>query len=145
MIEYIIIKCKEAIKKNLIVFEECFPNFVKQVHDIDKYAEKLAEHATVVLQTDNGEVIGFSAFYENDTIAHSGYISLIGVLSKYRRTGKGTELMNFVLNKMKQSGMKKVRLEVDKQNIIAQQYYIFNGFSFEEMSREDNYFMFKIL
>ena len=52
----------------------------------------------------------------------------IGVETLYQRKGVGTELLKTIFNKAKELNILKIFLEVDEQNLKAQNFYKKNGF-----------------
>ncbi|MGI8589113.1 MAG: GNAT family N-acetyltransferase [Chloroflexia bacterium] len=66
---------------------------------------KDSEKTIVLVAEVDGIAVGFIA-YELDTKDKTGEVQLLAVHPEYQNRGIGTELNNFVLTKMKESGMK---------------------------------------
>lgn len=115
------------IKKLLYIFENCFTHLRAHIDDLDPYAEKLEKYAEVYSLWNNDVLIGLAVFYANDLKSGYGYISLIGLLPEYRRHGYGTKLLQFCEGKMRQAGLKMLKLEVDDDNLSAQSFYRYMG------------------
>lgn len=71
-----------------------------------------------------------------------GNVSLIGVKKEYQHKGIGIELLNATLSLIKDQKMKFVRLEVDKDNKKAYNFYRRNDFIVIE-DREKTFLMEK--
>ena len=127
MTEFLKIEEAEAIERYLRDFEVCFPHLKEKV-DITEFAIKLSKHAQNYIMLDDKQPIGITCFYANDTVDYCGFITLIGIMPDTQKGGFGKQLMNFTLSKMQGSGMKKVKLEVDSDNINAQGFYYHLGF-----------------
>lgn len=96
------------------------PSLLKEV-DIEKYAQKLSELALFVIARDEGNIIGFAAYYlnhRNSTV----FISLISVHKHYRHQGIGKRLVECLINSYS-SEYKFIDLEVDKKNEDGQMFY----------------------
>jgi len=76
-----------------------------------------------------GRVVGFIA-YQLDRKTETGEVILLAVLPEYQNRGIGTELNKFVLNKMKESGMKMARVDTggDQSHAPARRSYTKAGY-----------------
>jgi ribosomal protein S18 acetylase RimI-like enzyme len=76
-----------------------------------------------------GRVVGFIA-YQLDRKTETGEVTLLAVLPEYQNRGIGTELNKFVLNKMKESGMKMARVDTggDQSHAPARRSYAKAGY-----------------
>lgn len=131
----------EDICSALKEFHECFPGLLDRVESIERYAEKLSESACVTVMKQDGANIGFCCYYANDKETFTGYISLIGIKNAYQGTGKGRMLLEFVSNKCREEGMRRLKLEVDSDNEKAITFYKRNGFQMIGKAREESYYM----
>lgn len=81
-------------------------------------------------------ITGLYSYYEkwpNDV-----WLAWYGVLSKYRRQGYGTDILNWTINKSKELGYETIRLYTDiKENNIAVKLYKKLGFIEEKYDAED--------
>ncbi len=112
----------------LYMFKDCFVHLMNKIDTLELYAKKLKEKSKVYIASINNEIVGFCCFYDNDNSTHIGYISLIAIKNNYRKYGYGSDLIDFIKNTMKKSGMYKVKLEVDNDNSVAINFYKKNGF-----------------
>ena len=85
--------------------------------------------------------IGYIAFYANDINSLSAHISMIGVLSEYQGEGIGKALFKACVDKSLMNGMRFLRLEVDKSNKKAIEFYEHMGLDFESEASNDSYYM----
>ena len=74
----------------------------------------------------NGEVIGYAIGAMR--WGGVGHVLAIAVDPPYRRRGIGSMLMMDLLDRLRANGAKKIRLEVRKSNLGAQQFYRSLGF-----------------
>jgi N-acetylglutamate synthase-like GNAT family acetyltransferase len=76
------------------------------------------EKAIVWVAEVDGIVVGFLA-YELNTKDKTGEVQLLAVHPEYQNRGIGTELNNFALKKMKESGMKMAKRSYQKAGYTA--------------------------
>jgi ribosomal protein S18 acetylase RimI-like enzyme len=94
---------------------------------VDEYAMRLANNASFVVCEENGEIIGFTAFYTNIPGGFV-YIPQIWVSDDYQRKGIGAKMMD-VLIQCAPKDIQSIRLEVRRNNEKAFSFYAKNGFS----------------
>lgn len=82
------------------------------------------------------EVVGYIAFYSNDLINKTSYISQIVVDNNYRNNGLGNILLKKCINISKASNMKYIELMVYKNNESAIRFYKKNNFNIIEEFEE---------
>ena len=143
--EFIKIKNTEIIENAVIEFCQCFPHLKEKIGNIHKYAEKLDEFAEVYILLDNGIRKGISVFYDNDKQNCFGYISLIGIKEQYRKQNLGGITIDFTHEIMRKNGMKYCKLEVDKDNKNAYDFYIHKGYEFCEPASDTSIYLLKKL
>lgn len=100
-------------------------------------AEKFAHHAVFIVGSDGNLDIGFVAFYCNDTIHRTAFISMIIIGSEFQSKGYGRKLLDKSMEIASQAGMHSIRLEVSQVNWHALAFYDrlgFNLFSQKEVS-----------
>lgn len=95
--------------------------------DSESYAKKLSKFANFLICSDNGEDIGFIAYYENN-VRNELYITLIAVKQGLQHQGIGSELLYQLESKYKDSSINSIELEVDKTNTNAHKFYLNHGF-----------------
>lgn len=81
--------------------------------------------------------VGYAAIYANDIQTKAAYITMIGVLEEYQRSGVGSKLMAACVRTAREKGMDSVRLEVLNSNQKAVSFYKKCGFR-EEAPCSDN-------
>ena len=122
-------------------FIKYFPGLEDRVKDINAYTEKLSHNARVLCQYVDDECTGFSAYYANDTNTKTGYITLIAVHEDFRRQGFGRKLIRECFDDMMKSEMRRVRLEVRKDNTAAIEFYKSEGFRLESEACNESFYM----
>lgn len=136
-----ILNNQEEICYALKEFLKCFPGLPERVKSLEKYTVKLSESAYVAVMKEDGKNVGFCCYYANDKETLTGYISLIGIKNAYQRSGKGKKLLDYISEKCRESGMTKLKLEVDADNENAIAFYKKNGFQTIGKAREESYYM----
>ena len=141
---YEVMKEKDAIYRAIQSFSTEFSSLKSRV-DLNQYSQKLAEHSYTVLLKDENRVLGVAAMYINDSENKAAFITLIGIRSQFQKSGYGSILLQHCIEKAVETGMKKIRLEVDNDNPKARDFYDRNGFQFENTSDRDSTFLIKEL
>lgn len=141
--QYLKLHSADKIYESLVEFEACFPHLKEKITSLKEFSEKLYCNAEVYIAYEE-ERIGFVAFYANDKVEFCGYITLIGIIDKYRNKGLGKELMDYSISIMKTKGMQICKLEVDNENYSAQTFYQKSGF-LKVDEKEDSFYMIKEL
>ena len=142
--EFVKLSTKEEILQVLKAFLYCFPHLTEKISNLQEYANKLAEYSNFYVLKIEGEVAGMVSFYSNDRITFKGYISLIGVHSRYQKMGLGKRLIQETAEKMMADQMRYMRIEVDRDNVNAQKFYAHLGFAKAE-DKADSFYMERIL
>jgi len=65
-----------------------------------------------------------------------GYISTLGVVETYRRTGLGSYLLEQMIHLLENTGCESIALHVKSDNSAALQFYLRNGFQQKRLLRE---------
>lgn len=134
---------KEALLKGA---ETLSPTLFEQGVDVEKWVEKVLQFGTIIIEQDAKENFqGVIAFYLNDFIDYTAFITIIAVDEKFRCKGIGKKLLLQAENTAKQKLMKKIRLSVKDENINAVQFYKKNGYIFEKRENDKAFFMIKNL
>ena len=97
---------------------------ISTILDLETYCNKLHELAIILVAHYNGIDIGFIAFYANDLEHKSAFISSIGIKPEFRGSHIGNILIDQVVEIATENNMSKIELEVNTQNIRAQNFYI---------------------
>lgn len=91
--------------------------------------------ADVVVAEADGELIGYAAAW---FVADQAELGNIAVAESWRRRGVGARLVETVLERAGERGMREVFLEVRPSNTAARRLY--EQFGFREVSRRRNYY-----
>lgn len=81
-------------------------------------------------------LVGYTAFW---AVLDQGELGNVSVAPDYRRHGIGASLVNTVLQRAGERGVREVFLEVRVSNDGARQLY--TGFGFEQVGRRRNYYI----
>ena len=105
------------------------PTLTERVKDLKTYTNKISKYAkNYYISTEKGEIAGFVSFYCNDYKNKTAYLTLIAKNKKFKHKGIGKKLLNVCIEKCKENNMTILELEVQKNNSIAMNFYIKNGF-----------------
>ena len=143
--EFKVLKNPEKILTVLNEFAECLGALRQGISFRKKMADKFSLNAEFVLVKKNGENIGFIAYYANNIVEKTVYISMITVSILYRRQGIGELLLKKSISDAIQRKMKFIKLEVRKDNLNAICFYEKNGFIVEKEASENSLYMKKTL
>ena len=134
----------EQVMKDLIYYNNYFsPSLSEFTGSLEEYAKKLFKFANNFEITDKDDKrLGIISFYSNDLINNIGYITLIVVDKEISKKGIGTILINFAEDYCKDKGMKKMKLEVMKDNTNALKFYSKHNYDIIKES-EKTYYMIK--
>ena len=138
------IKEKEKIRAVFFNLLNIFPDLSARVN-IDEYLDKISKYSDVFIIQENDSVCGFAAMYANDTKTWTAYVTLIGIDSAYRRNNLGSHLLNHCEVYAAEKGMKKIKLEVNKDNMPAIRFYEKNAFKLSDSTSDFSYYMEKDL
>ena len=135
---------KSDLKEIQYICEQCFPG-----DDAFEIAEPLIdiEHYYVAINDSTQQIVGFVIFgiYSIDT----AHIMMFAVHPNYQRQGIGTQILDFTLEKIRESTVGRVRLEVKIQNNQAINFYKKHDFIIKGVLKEyyddlsDGYLMVK--
>ena len=113
----------------LIRFKDRFPRPLDmRVGDLEEYARKLSQYATVFVAKKDGAVVGFIAYYINCQETKIAYLTQITVPINSQKQGIGQYLMNCYENDAISKGFIYSKLEVDTNNISAINLTVFASF-----------------
>lgn len=131
----------EEIKNVLDKFSNSLNSLAKGSTYRKQMAQKFSAYAKIITLYDaREELVGFAAFYCNDTKSRKAYISMIAVDYKCKRMGYGEQLISRIIDISKQKQMNKIGLEVNKKNNVAINFYLKMHFSIVE-DNVDSYYM----
>ena len=126
-----IVESLPVIKSIIASFNSEFTVPLKlRVGNLDDYSEKLKNNAKFITINNDEGVIGFVAYYINSPDKIQAYISQIAVINRFRSKGIGKKLIEYVIDDIRNTGFKQIKLEVDKENKPAIQLYNRYGFCY---------------
>ncbi len=132
------------VNKMLVDFNGVFkPPLEERISDFKLYAQKLVEKGYVYIAMSDSEIVGFIAFYANDSISNTGYLTQIAVKQNCKINGVGYELMRHFERISCESGMKILKLEVSNYNNHAINFYQRSGYEYYGKATETTIYMAK--
>lgn len=136
---------KDKICDMICELDYVFGRSVMKRPCFDELVNKLAERAMVVAAYRDNVAVGYCAFYMNDFINSTAYISLIAVREEYQNMHVGTALIQYVKQAAVINDIRKIRLEVDKDNEKAIRFYRNHQFTIESQASEVSDYLFCLL
>ena len=119
---------------------ECEDNlYDREKFTAETYAllkEKYKNNACFLAAFIEDNFAGYAAFYCNDNISRIAYLSTIVVKEEYQGLGAGKALMNKMKSICEEKNFRKIRLEVNTNNIKAKNLYHKCGYVFEKCASE---------
>jgi ribosomal protein S18 acetylase RimI-like enzyme len=120
---------KEDIRAHLQACDRDFaPNLSLKVN-IEEYSTKIRTRAKTFEAWSDKVLIGLVAVYMNDSGTRTGFITSVSVAKEFMGRGIASTLLDHCLNRLRQEGMKVVRLEVSSESHEAIRLYKNLGFS----------------
>lgn len=116
------------------------PKLTTQVENLEKYIDKLSRYAINYILCSDEKYIGLLSYYVNLEL-NELYITLIGITKYHQNKHLGKVLLNLVFYEAEVLKIKIIRLEVQKNNIPAIQFYIKNGFLYEKNASENSIYL----
>ena len=113
----------------------------ERVGDLEEYAHKLMMNAKNYCIIEYNKLLGFISFYANQD--DTAYLAIIAVSQTHKGKGIGSKMLVMAMNIARIEGMKLMRLEVDRQNAPAIQFYEKHGFKFEKFVGDSTVFMIR--
>lgn len=145
MIDFKLVKSRKEILTILNEFTECLDSLGTGILFREKMSYKFSLNAEFVVARNKDENIGFIAYYANNQVDKTVYISMIAVSFSHRRQGVGELLLKKCIFDAIQRKMKFIKLEVKKDNLNARYFYEKNGFIVEKGATENSLYMKKTL
>ena len=108
--------------------DSLFPVPISEKTNISDYVMKLYKNGTIILAMHSSEIIGIIAGYMNDSKKNTSYISILGVKKEYQKQKVGIKLFKIFQMLSKKEGLKNILLSVHKENKVAINFYLKNGF-----------------
>lgn len=130
--------CIDLINKEILINK----GFLDGVN-LKTYLEKIDEKCEWYKHYYNNELVGFIAFYCNDTYSKKAFITLVLVDSKMRGKGVAKDMLINVLEIVRLEGFVECSLEVNVNNLAAYKLYCKHGFIKDKSNSFDSYLMTK--
>lgn len=96
--------------------------------EIGDYAKKIVRNAVRFEAWSENTLVGLVAAYCNDRDTGDAYITSVSVLKAWARKGIASRLVEQAVEHASRSGMRRVRLQVEKNNMTAIKLYEKFGF-----------------
>lgn len=103
--------------------DRLFPTPLSVKVNIDEYARKLHDSATVCFAEDNGTIVGIVGGYTENVINNTAFISIVGVLPEFNGKGIATKLLAEFIVRAKLKRLNAVHLYADRNNSVAVHIY----------------------
>jgi ribosomal protein S18 acetylase RimI-like enzyme len=116
------------IVSHLLLCDVDFVSTLRGRVDLDDYALKIVTKAVRFEAWSAGQLVGLVAAYCNDNVNHIAYITSVSVWKQWAGRGIGAGLVGQCLEYAKSVGMKRITLEVARNNAFAFQFYTRHGF-----------------
>lgn len=139
------IKNNQEILCILNKFSNCLESLKQGGSFRKNMADKFALYAEFVLAYENDDNIGFIAYYANDNIAKTVYITMIAVSPMHRNKGVGGGMLERCIADAIDKEMNIIKLEVGKDNFKAQKFYEKYGFVVDGETSENTFYMKKMI
>lgn len=138
------IKDKDKIKNFFIEEDNSFLEKLSSRVDIEEYTDKLINNAVIYSIQRCNKIIAIIAYYRNNLNNKTAYLTYLCVDKLYRSNNYATKLLSIMFSDCINNGFLKIRLETNKDNLIARKFYEKNGFKLYEQ-KNNSVFYEKIL
>lgn len=108
-----------------------------EVKDIANYLNKLTDKASIVSITENQSLKAFIAYYKNDFINKTAFLSMLAVSPEAQGKGLGKQLLETSIKDLKKLNFKLYQLEVLKNNTKA--IALYKAHDFVVLKERDNF------
>lgn len=119
-------------KNQLLIFlqrvDKSFPTPLSEKTDLDAFADKLLEKATLVYETDEDKLVCLIAGYTENVKDGLGYASVLATLDGYRGRGLAKKCLIRFLDLAREKGLLAVHLYTARENEKAIALYRSYGF-----------------
>lgn len=135
--------CTDKIIQAAVICDYAFSPEISFIHDplYNSRMEKTIKNGYVFTVCESGKIAGYAILYANDYDSKTGFVSRICVIPEKQGLKIGRFLMDACVQKAKESGMHRVRLEVSDTNTKAILFYKKYGFVKEEKAHNGSTFM----
>lgn len=119
-------------KEELLIFlkkiDSLFPIKLSDKTDLSNLTEKFLSLGTIFSISENNEIVGLIAGYNNDILNHNAYISVLAVLPEYQGRGYASTLLIEFEKICKQKNMRRIEVYTHKTNFGAIKMYKKNNY-----------------
>lgn len=140
---------KEVSDTGLILkaIKECdsaFDNSIISRADFDKLYLKVCKYSIFLVAYIDEKIVGYLAFYANDSNTRVAFITLLAVKCEYQNLHIGKELLITCESFSKIKGMEQIKLEVQNKNLNAIRFYKNNGYKYDGICSNASQYMKKV-
>ena len=133
------------VEKYLLKVDNLFPGKLRSAVDIPAYGKKIALLSDIFFVVVDNSDVAMVSVYLNDSLGGTAYISSLSVLQEYQKLGFAKELLAVAEKEAKLKNMKKIKLQVHKNNDRAMSLYRDNAFAVASECDGESYLMEKHL
>ena len=130
---------KQEVYNFLLETDKEFPTPLSSKVDIDEYATKISAYSQFSYCMNQGIIIGMISCYTNNP--PMAYITNVCVKAEYQKMGIFHKLLNLLILSLHNKDISYIRLEVDNNNLTAQNAYIKNGFTIKDKASPYSMYM----
>lgn len=145
-IHFTIEKQPEAIRD---IVELCDASFMVGITHRENYTEilnKMQNYAEFIVPRSAEEIpLGYVSMYANNAETKRAYISMFCIRKEFQNQHLGKALMDKAAKIAREKGMETIQLEVLRDNIKGQNFYLKFGFQVKDNSNCSSMFMEYIL
>lgn len=105
-----------------------YPIPLTEKQDLGLFLNKIKEYGKVFCVYDNSEVVGAIFFYANNFDDSVAFLTLLGVIDKYRKHGIATKLLLKMFDCCFELNFNKIQLYTHQTNKAAIKFYTKHGF-----------------
>lgn len=127
---------KDEILLFLQKVDSLFPIKLSDKTDLTTLAEKFISLGTVFSISENEDIVGLIAGYNNDDVNLKAYISVLAILPEYQGKGYASKLLLDFTEDCKRKKIKRIELFTHKTNENAIKLYKKKGFSIDKLNTE---------
>lgn len=118
----------DTLIEYLYKVDKTFPVSLSQKVNLEEYARKLLEKATLCFEIWDKELVGLVAGYTDNMVNGIAYIALVGVVEKAQHKGIASKLIKQFCYECNKKKIDKVHLYTDSSNDVAINMYKKLGF-----------------
>ena len=108
--------------------DKMFPTPLSEKQDLEQYANKLIEKATLCAVIEEGEIFSLVAGYTENVIENKAYISIVASRTEAQGKGYASKLIRDFIDICKDKDLDAVHLYTDRCNTKALEMYRKIGF-----------------